>query len=303
MKFKKLVVIDSNDISEERLKEIAEEIVTYSDIPKEDEEVIKRIGDADAIIVDWAFMKPEIVEKCPNLKYMGGKFTGYGWFNWKEIVEKGITITSTPHYSKESVAEFTITQILNLLRRIKENEANFRTSEKVESNEAEGKILGIIGLGDIGKRVAEIAKILHMKIIYYSRTKKDTDLEYVGLDELLKRSDIVTLHCSLNEDSKGMIGAEQIRLMKDNSILINSAHTHVFKQDEIIPIIKEKKLKVAIDAFAEDEQINEGWFSVPNILLTPHVAYYTKESLERRNELTISNAKSFLEGNPQNVVN
>ena len=139
-----------------------------------------------------------------------------------------------------------------------------------------------------------------MNVIYYSRTKKPVDYKYVELDKLLRISDVVSVHCSVNPTSKEMINAEKIKLMKDNSILINTSSNLIFKEEEIIPIIKQKNIKIAVDAF-EEGKIKEEWFSIPNALLTRHIGYLTYESSEKRNDITIENARKFLEGNPQNV--
>ncbi len=155
MKIRKLVVLDKNEFSEEQkeeLRKLADQFVIFDDMPKEDSEAIKRIGDADAIIVCWYSVNKDILDSCPNLGYMGVAATGYEWLDADSAVQKGIVVTNVPAYATEAVSNYIFKQL--------------------EGFDIENKTLGIIGLGNIGTRVAEIGKSRNMNVIYWNRTPK-----------------------------------------------------------------------------------------------------------------------------------
>lgn len=311
MKFKKLVVLDKVDFfgdQEARLKSLADETVVYSDTPDE-EEAIKRIGDAEGIITSWTTITKKIIDSCPDLKYIGIYATGYSWIDVDHATERGITVTSVPGYATESVAEMVFGQLICLLRNSGKADRVCRQGkferDGLEGEELKGKTLGIIGLGRIGTRVAEIGKAFGMNILYYSKERK-IDVEnslgimYGELDDLIKNSDVITIHSSSNDE---FLGEKELEKVKDSSIIINFGVAGAVNEDALIKELKSGRLKAIIDHFM-DHKIKEGLIEAEdNSVLTPEIGYYTRQALYNLAQICIDNSRSYLEGRVQNKVN
>lgn len=303
MKFKKLVVLDKIQMTQEQEKQIkalAEKVEVYNDTPNENE-AIKRIANADAVLTSWTEITKKILESS-KLKYLGVWATGYSWIDVKTANEKGITVTNVPGYATESVAELVISQLISILRNTKQADERCRRGkfeqEGLLGEELKGKTIGIIGFGRIGSRVAELAKAFGMKVIYYSRTKKENDSEFCTLQELLKKSDIVTIHASSGGE---ILGERELKLLKNGSIVINFGVAGAVNENALIKELEKGRLKAVLDHF-ENHKLKEGLVNSQNALLTPEIGFYTKQALEKLTDICINNAKSFLEGKVQNKV-
>ncbi len=307
MKFNKLVLYDLKTSPLE--KDFVDKLKKFSKSVKivfakgEYERALKPkdLEGVDALIIrPFDFYKDDLFKKS-NLKYIGTMHTDISHFNKNFLKEKGITITNVAGYSTEAVAELTISALLNISRRTHEGMNYVKNGhwgfEKFMGWELKGKTLGIIGLGNIGKRVAEIAQAFGLKIIYFSPTRKK-ELEKVGikyktLEILLKESDIVSLHCSLNEKTKNILNKSNLKLLKHGAVLLNSARSELVDLGAFYELCKSKKISAWFEAI-EDEKIRNKFRKLDNVFLTPHFGWMTIEAQQRLREATLENIENFL---------
>ncbi len=313
----KIVVLERDsvtkgDIDYSALNAVAD--VTYYGTV-EPEEVIKTIGDADGVIVNKININDEVMEKCKNLKYVGTFATGYNNIDIESAKKRGITVCNVPAYSTEGVAQSTIAYILYTATSLGKYISSVNNGDWKKCNnfcyypyfitEVAGKTLGIVGFGSIGQRVAEIAKALKMNVIVYSRTKRDSEFEFVSLEELLKRSDWVSLHLPLTKDSENVINEETLKLMKSSAVLINTARGGLIDETALAKALKEGKLRASCHDVINCEPMKDDCplFKIENCFITPHVAWAGKETRQRLVNIAAENVKKFIEKVPQNVVN
>lgn len=312
MKFKKLVVLDKVTMQgrqESELRKLAEETKIFRDNPKNKKETIKRIGNSDAIITSWVDINKEVLDSCPNLKYMGVWATGYSWIDTKHARKRGITVTNVPDYATESVAELVFGQLISLLRKTKQADDEIRNGkfefEKFMGEELKGKTLGIIGLGRIGTRVSEIARAFGMDVIYFSRTRNPEQesggIKYETLEELVKKSDIITLHASSSQE---ILTSKLLDQTNPGLVIVNMGVGGSVNEDALIKNLKSGRLRAVLDVF-EDHKIKKGIKEAPkeNIILSPHIAFYTRQAIFRLTQACIENARSYLDGKTKNKVN
>jgi len=263
------------------------------------------IEGADALITRiFDFYEDALFEKS-NLKYIGAMHTDISHFNASLLKKKGIVLTNIPGYATEAVAELTISALLNISRQthdainfVKQGEWGF---EKFLGWELKGKTLGIIGLGRIGSRVAEIAQGFGVKIIYSSKEKKQAPYTFVKLDDLLKQSDVVSLHCNLTEETKNILNSTNLKLMKPSSVLLNVSRMGLVDMEAFYKLCKNKRVLAWFDEL-QDEKLRNEFSKLDNVYLTPDYGWMTKEAQQRVREITLNNVKSFLEGKPTNNI-
>ncbi|MDI6806187.1 MAG: NAD(P)-dependent oxidoreductase, partial [Candidatus Aenigmarchaeota archaeon] len=235
--------------------------------------------------------------------------TDYAWVDIKKARDLGITVTNVPGYATESVAEHTFGLIISVLKNITKADKSVRNGEWVKEpfkgSELKGKILGIIGLGRIGSRVAEIPHGFGMEVIANDiKPRSISGVKMVESDELLKRSDIVTLHCNLNPTSEGLIDEDKLNQMKPSAILINTSNGKVVDTEALVKALKEKRIAGAgIDVLPKRPGKNDPLLQLDNVVITPEIAFNTSEALMRRVDICIDNIEAFIKGKPQNVVN
>jgi lactate dehydrogenase-like 2-hydroxyacid dehydrogenase len=308
MKFNKLVMPDKNSMTieqEQLIKSLAKEVKLYDDIPKTEEDIIKRIGNADAILTSWIDVTKNVIDSCPNLKYTGVIATGYSWIDIKAAKEKGIVVTNVPSYATESVAEMLFCQLLSLVRKSREADKFVRDTGKFERDQFLGeelheKIIGIIGLGRIGSRVAEIATTFGMNVIYHSRTMKDVPYKFFdNLDDMIPMCDIVSIHSSSSDE---FLNAKRLSKLPNGAIIVNFGVAGCVNEEALVKELQTGRLRAVLDHFVNHNIKNEFRTSA-NTILSPEIGYYTKESLEKLSQIAIDNAKSFLDGDAKNVVN
>lgn len=285
MEIKTLVILDKNDFNEEQkkeLKKLAEEVIIYKDIPKDDEEAIKRINNADAVIVCWYSLSDKCINSCPDLKYLGVVATGYGWLAAEYAAKKGIIVTNVPGYATNAVSSFEFKQL-----------GRFNIKNKT---------IGIIGLGKIGSKVAEIANLKGLKIIYWNRTPKKTELEAVTFDEIFKKADIIVLQVKYNNETKGIIKNRNLTDLKEGAIIINTVSPKLFEdEDFLIKLIKEKNLKLILD-FEEKSKLQELAKTNKDIIYTNGIAWKSPESIFNLHQIAIENLKSYKKERIQNKI-
>ena len=285
MKINKLVILDKNDFNEEQkkeLKELAEEIIVYENTPKNDKEAIKRIGKADALIVCWYPLSEKCINSCPDLKYLGVVATGYGWLAAEYAGKTGIIVTNVPSYATNAVSSFEFKQLENF--------------------DIKNKTIGIIGLGRIGYKVAEIANLNGLKVIYWNRTPKKTELEAVNFDEIFRRAEIIVLQVRYNNETKGIIKNKNLANVKEGTIIINTVSPKLFEDENfLIRIIKQKNLKLILD-FEEKSKLQELAKTNKNIIYTKGIAWKSPESITNLHQIAIENLISYKKGKIQNKI-
>ncbi len=279
------------------------------------EEVIDRIGNSDAVFLNKIQITKEIFDACPNLKYIGVLATGYNVIDLDAARAHGVTVTNIPAYSTESVAQHVFSFILYFTNQVAQHSASVMAGDWVKCrdfcfwngslSELNGKTLGIFGYGNIGKKVAEIAKAFGMNVICCTRTPKEGMPEAVSFEDLLKRSDFLTLHAPLTEQTKNIINKESLSLMKKTAYLINTARGGFVVEQDLADCLNSD----GIAGYAADVLLNEPMnadcplLKAKNCVITPHIAWAPKETRKRLQGIAEENLKAWLEGSPINVVN
>ena len=279
------------------------------------EEVIERIGNSDAVFLNKIQITKEIFDACPNLKYIGVLATGYNVIDLEAARAHGVTVTNIPAYSTDSVAQHVFSFILYFTNQVAQHSASVMNGDWVKCpdfcywngnlSELSGKTLGIFGYGHIGSRVAEIAKSFGMNVICCTRTPKEGMPEPVSFEELLKRSDFLTLHAPLTDQTKNIINKESLSLMKKSSYLINTARGGFVVEKDLADYLNEG----GIAGYAADVLLQEPMtadnplLKAKNCVITPHIAWAPLETRKRLQGIAEENLKAWLMGKPINVVN
>lgn len=316
----KIVVLDSetvtrNDVSLDGIKALGEtEIYGYT----KNDEIAERIGDADAVICNKCLITAEVFERCGNLKYIGLFATGYNNVDVDAATRHGAVVCNVPSYSTNSVAQHTFAFILNYFNRIAEYNETVQRGDWVNYKlfsyfyipiqELTGMTLGIIGFGDIGKKVAGLARAFGMRVLAFSRTAEkitSEGFEAVSLDELLGMSDVVTLHCPLNEGTKELINKESLSKMKKSALLVNTSRGGVVNEQDLADALNNGVIAHACVDVITHEPMREDCplRGAKNCTITPHIAWAPKKTRERLLEVVCENIKCYIDGKPQNVVN
>ncbi|MBC1486477.1 hydroxyacid dehydrogenase [Listeria seeligeri] len=272
-----------------------------------EENLIKKAAKVDAIICPLSTqITAKVLESAENLKIVANIGAGFDNIDVKKAKELGIAVTNTPDVSTEATAELTLGLILAVARRITEGDRLCReTPEEFKGwaptfflgTELTGKTLGIIGLGRIGQAVAKRAVAFGMKIIYSGHNQKDWDAEFVSQEELLKRSDVVTIHAAYNPDLKHLINEETLRMMKPSAFLINAARGPVVEEAALVKALKNEEIAgAALDVFEFEPKIGEELRGLDNVVLTPHIGNATVETRSEMGRMAISNVEAVLAG-------
>lgn len=317
----KIVVLDGytlnpGDISWDEFKKLGE-VEIYDRTPKD--KILERIGNSEIAITNKTPLGRDVFVKLPNLKYIGVLATGYNVVDVDAAKEFGITVTNVPDYGTMAVAQFTFALLLELCNHVWEHNAAVKNGEwtkcadfcfyKYPLIELAGKTLGIIGFGRIGKSVSDIAVAMGMNVLAYSRNRnkviKNENIRYAQLEELLAESDVISLHCPLTESTRGMINENTIGKMKDVVIIINTARGPLIEEEDLAEALNNGKVAgAAVDVVsAEPIKENNPLLRAKNCIITPHIAWAPKETRERLMKIAAENLKSYLSGNPINVVN
>lgn len=285
------------------------EIVTYPDRKEDEASLVERSAEADVVVVSNIKYPASVMEKNPNLKYVCVAFTGYDHVDMAYCREHGIQVSNCAGYSTVAVADLTFGLVLDVLRSIFTLNSIVRqggTKDGLVGPELEGKRFGVIGAGAIGTRVMRIAAAFGCEVVAYSRTKKDIPgVEFVELDELLRTSDIVSLHVPQTPETTGMIGADQIALMKPSAVLINCARGPVVDSEALAAALNEDRLAGAgIDVLETEPPFpsDHPLLSSKNTVVTPHVAFASTQAMEKRAVIVADNVASYLAGATKNLV-
>jgi glycerate dehydrogenase len=317
---RKIVVLDGygmnpGDLSWESLNEFGD-VVVYDRTEADD--VIGRSKDADIILTNKVVLSDEIINSLEKLRYVGVLATGYNVVDTVSAYKHGIVVTNIPAYSIDSVAQMTFAHILNITNRIG-HYASENTKGKWSSNndfcywdtnlmELSGKILGIVGLGNIGKEVANIGAAFGLDIFAYTSKNSSELPSFVQkdtLEGLFSHSDIITLHCPLNEQTREIINYKTLNMMKDGVILINTSRGQLINEPDVADALNSGKLLgYGADVLSTEpaDKFNP-LLKCPNAFITPHIAWATLEARTRLMNVAVQNIKAFIEQKPINVVN
>lgn len=292
---------------------LSSDVTVYDDTTEQ--QLSERIQGADIIVTKEMSVSAEMIQKFPeSVKLICEAGTGYNNINLEATRKKGITVCNIPSYSTERVAHTAIMMILNLSSAMQVqmkmlacgNHDNFTRNLQVPHVEVNGKTLGIIGAGHIGRKVIQIAQALDMNILVYTRTPREDEkgIRYVSLEELLKNSDYVSMHCPLTESTKHMINKESLSLMKPSAFIINTSRGALIDEAALIEALENGTIAGAGLDVQETEPPEEAspLYTMDQILLTPHMGWKGLETRQRLVSILADNIKQFMEGNPINVV-
>lgn len=316
----KIVVLDGQgvnpgDISWNRIEELGELTVYPRTAP---EEVLKHVGDAEIALTNKTVFDANIIAQLKNTKYIGVLATGYNVVDTKAARERGIVVTNIPAYSTDSVAQMVFAHLLNVSNHVDHYAEETRNGVwsrcpdfcywNTPLFELAGKTIGIVGLGHIGMKVAQIAQAFGMNVLAYTSKSPAQLPEWIRkttLDGLFGASDVVSLHCPLTDTTRELMNSASIEKMRDGAILINTGRGPLVNEADVVDALASGKLGAycADVLSSEPPSASNPLIGAPNAFITPHVAWATIEARLRLMDIAVNNIKSFLAGSPINVVN
>lgn len=317
----KIVVLDGytlnpGDISWDGISQLGD-LKVYDRTPED--KIVERAGDAEIVFTNKTPLKGSILKDLPSLKYIGVLATGYNVVDIDYAKTKGVVVANVPGYGTASVVQMTIALLLELSLHVQEHSDSVREGDWAASPdfcywkfpliELEGKTMGIIGFGNIGQKVADVATALGMNIIGSSRTRTDQssrkNFRWAEIPELLKESDVISIHCPLFPETKGLINRESLKTMKPSAFLLNTSRGPIVIDEDLANALNAGTIAGAgIDVLSvEPPSADNPLFKARNCIITPHIAWATKEARLRLMEIAGKNLASFLKGSPINVVN
>ncbi len=313
-----IVVLDGGttnpgDLSWEPLERLGN-LTVYHETPSQ--LVLERLRNAQAVILNRNVLGREEFSQLPQLRYVGTLATGYNTIDTQAAREFGVTVCNVPHYCETSVAQHALALLLCLCNKVQRSSdltrAGHWTQAVEESHqsllpvELAGKTLGLVGFGSTGQRMAQLGLALGMEVLLYSRTQKPAPegCRWVDLETLFRESDVVSLHCPLTEETRGLVSRERLAMMKPTAFLINTARGAVVDEAALAQALNEGRLAGAgVDVFTQEPPApDHPLLGAKNCVLTPHVAWATREARERLIETVAENLQRYMEGKPQNVV-
>ena len=314
MAFKKILItgFEESEIAPEFWKRV--DIVSEQKmfLPKDSPEIKQHLADTECLLVKFNPVPEDWIDAAPNLKYIGILATGFGKVAINHAKKRSIVVTNIPGYSTESVAEFIFGVILENMRELSRarkqaQERNYSESG-FSATEIKGKLFGVIGLGRIGTRVAEIAQGFGANVKYWNRNRRETlestGIEYEDIDKLIAESDIVSLHLALTKETEKFLNADRIKSLKSGSIVVNTAPMELVDLDALAQRLAKGDIIVILDHADEMKNEDTERFSkFDNCIIYPPIGYITKEAKINQQEIFVSNIENFLKGKPTNVVN
>lgn len=319
----KIVILDGytenpGDLSWDGFEAVGE-LKVYDRTPLNDEnEIIRRIGDADVVYTNKTPVSRAVLDACPGVKFIGVLATGYNVVDVATAKEKGIPVSNIPTYGTDAVGQFAIAMLLEICHHVQKH------SDAVHEGrwsscpdfcfwdypliELAGKTMGIIGFGRIGQVTGRIAKAMGMNVIAYDNHVSESGraiAEYVTLDELFVRSDVISLHCPLFPETQGIVRRETIAKMKDGVILLNNSRGPLVVEQDLADALNSGKVYAAGLDVVATEPIREDnpLLKAKNCFITPHISWAPRESRQRLMNIAVENLKAYANGAPINVVN
>lgn len=314
----KAVILDADtvtggDVSLESITSLAEtKVYGFSD----DENIISRIGDASIVLTNKCRITRSVMEKCPQIRFIGVFATGYNNIDIEAAKERGIVVSNVPGYSTDSVAQHTFALILHYYSSVAAYDKTVKDGDWCYSKlfsyfniplfELAGKTIGIIGYGSIGRAVKRIAEAFNMNVLVCTRTypKDDSGIKVCSLEELLRESDIVSLHCPLSDGTKELINASTLSLMKKSAILINTSRGGVINERDLADALNSGMIAAAgVDVLTKEPMdMDCPLRNAKNCYFTPHIAWAPLETRQRLIGLVRENVLAFINGKPINNV-
>lgn len=295
------------------------QVTVYDRTPVDDvDEIVRRVGDSEIVLTNKTPVTRAVLDRCPAVRYVGLLSTGYNVVDIAAAREKGIPVCNVPGYGTASVAQMAIALLLEICLRVGHHDQAVHAGRWSSCAdycfwdgtlmELAGKTMGIVGYGSIGRATGEIARALGMTVIATGPRpwgEGERPAPYVSTEELLRRSDVVSLHCPLFPETKGLINRENIRKMKDGAILINTSRGPLIVEQDVADALNSGKLYAAGVDVAEAEPIpaDSPLLTAKNCVITPHIAWAPLEARRRLMGIAVGNLRSFLAGAPENVVN
>lgn len=319
----KIVVLDGytenpGDLSWDRLKDLGD-VRIYDRTSYEESPVIAdRIGDADIVITNKTPISRETIDKCPNMKMIAFLATGYNAADYEYAKKKGIPVVNVPTYGTQIVGQYAVGLLLEICAHYGHHDETVKAGKWTNCEdwcywdypmvELYGKTAGIIGLGKIGKQTAKILNAMSMKVLAYDSFQNEEGkalAEYVELDELFARSDVIFLHCPLFPSTEGIINKDNIAKMKDGVILINNSRGQLVVEQDLADALNSGKVYAAgLDVVStEPIKADNPLLKAKNTIITPHISWAAQAARQRIMDITVNNVKAFIDGKPINVVN
>ncbi|MCR5512387.1 MAG: D-2-hydroxyacid dehydrogenase [Prevotella sp.] len=313
----KIVILDGysanpGDLSWQELEQLGEVTVYERTNPTE---TLARAADAEIVLTNKVVINKDVLVQLPKLKYIGVLATGYNVVDIEAAHERGIVVTNVPAYSTESVAQMVFAHLLTVTNRTEHYAIQNRNGRWTENPdfcywdfphmELAGKTFGVVGLGNIGQRVAQIALAFGMKVkAMTSKTTLPAGVEKVSLAELLAASDILSLHCPLTESTRHLINAETLRQMKPTAVLINTGRGPLIDDEAVAKALADGRLAAfCADVLTEEPpKADNPLLQQPNAFITPHIAWASKEARIRLLQVATNNVRAFIGGKPVNMV-
>lgn len=306
-----ITCIEPLGISEETFKKLQSEFKSaghsftyYMDRNENEEELAKRMKDSDIVIISNIRLSANVMRQCERLKMLSVAFTGLDHIDLDYCKSHNIEVRNAAGYSTTGVSELAIGLMIDVMRKITEMDGTIRKGGARGTflgRELKGKTVGVVGTGAIGTATIKLLLAFGCKVIAYSRTKRDNvaalGVEYCALDELMRRSDIVTLHVPMNNETHHLVSAEMIALMKPTAILINTARGDVVDIDALAAALKTGKIAGAgVDVYEKEPPLpsNHPLIDAPNCVAVPHIAYATREAFDIRADIVFDNVRDFL---------
>ncbi|MBR2978069.1 MAG: D-2-hydroxyacid dehydrogenase [Oscillospiraceae bacterium] len=317
----KIVILDGytanpGDLSWEEIARQGELTVYDRTAPSE---TVERIGDAEVVFTNKVLITKDVMDACPKLRLVSVLATGYNVVDLAAAKERGIAVCNVPAYSTRDVAQMTFALLLELCHRVGHHSATVHEGRWTASKDfcywdyapvgLAGKTIGLVGFGAIGRTVAKIAEAFSMEVLVYSRTVRpeyETEhCRFCSLGELLEKSDVVSLHCPLTEQTERLIREETLAKMKDGAILLNTGRGPLVDEQAVAGALERGKLSgYAADVVCKEPiPADSPLLGAKNCFLTPHIAWATKDARERLLKVSAENLRAFAAGKPQNVVN
>ena len=312
----KITILDGNalnpgDLSWEPLKSFGELVVYPRTAPSQ---VVERIADSDAILINKVEITEQILAQCPKLRYIGIQATGFNVVDIEACKKRGITVTNVPSYSSSAIAELVFAFIGEFAFKVRLHSESVAAGDWTRSQdfcywkapliEIEGKTMGIFGYGHIGSRVAKIAKAFGMKVIVCTRTAKEEIENRVDISTLFNESDFISLHVPLTDKTRNVVNKTTLALMKKTAYLINTARGGLVNEKDLREFLDEEKIAgYAADVVCEEPmKADNPLLGAKNCIITPHIGWTATETRQRLIGIVINNMKSYVLGKPVHVV-
>lgn len=315
-----IVVLDGytlnpGDLSWQQLEELGH-LKVYDRTPTDTDSIVKAIGDAEIVFTNKTPLPKDVLRRVGHVRYIGVLATGFNVVDIRTAKEMGMVVTNVPTYGTQTVAQMTLALLLEMCHHVGEHNRAVHAGGWIKSKdfcfwnyplvELEGKTLGLVGFGQIGRATAKLARAFGMRVITTgSRSLPEPEeYPYVSLDELWMKSDVISMHCPLTEETEGMINKNTIAKMKDGVMFINTSRGGLVVEEDLREALLDQKISFAAVDVVSQEPMQEGnpLLGVENCIITPHIAWASKAARSRLLETALDNLRAFLQGKPTNVV-